>query len=282
MRYLAVTLGASGGTAPYQWAVSDGTFPPGLTLDKDGTITGINTQAGQFKFTLKVTDSTGVTATSGGGFGVFPALTATQPCANQCTVGAGCTKCGGLGVVSGGLGPFTYKVVGGGIPSGMTLSGLSLKGGFPQSPLGAFNISVQVTDQFTATTVVNANWYVYNPPVLTAGSFCEDTTGSDTCTATGWSYTGGSPSVDPSVRVTSVQPFCPDGCFYPDPQGKLPPGWAATTKGGTVNIGAGVNPTCTTYAAVLTLELVDQSSCATTTPSNPQDLIVVIPGNPGC
>lgn len=240
--------------------MSGGTFPPGLALSQDGTITGINTTAGQFKFTLKVTDSTGATATSPGGFGVFPPLSATQPCANQCTVGAGCARCGGFGAVSGGLGPYTYKVVGGSVPDGMTLNGLSLKGAFPQSPLGAYNVSVRVTDQFTATTTVNANWFVYNPAVFNGGPDCIDPDFTGNCT-TALNYTGGNSATPPVVKVTQVSCDCGTPA--------LPPVWNVTVKDGTVNISAGLTPnTCMGYFADITMELVDNSSCPTTQPSN--------------
>jgi hypothetical protein len=48
---------------PFTWTVASGTLPPGLTLSSAGTITGTPTKAGTFTFTLKVTDSTGLTAT---------------------------------------------------------------------------------------------------------------------------------------------------------------------------------------------------------------------------
>ena len=37
---------------------------------------------------------------------------------------AGCSVCGGFGTVSGGLGPYTYQVIKGDVPHGMSLSGL--------------------------------------------------------------------------------------------------------------------------------------------------------------
>jgi uncharacterized repeat protein (TIGR01451 family) len=48
---------------PFTWTVDSGTLPPGLSLSSAGAITGIPTAAGTFNFTLKVVDSTGLTAT---------------------------------------------------------------------------------------------------------------------------------------------------------------------------------------------------------------------------
>ena len=54
---------ASGGTAPYTFALNSGSLPGGLSLNPaTGAITGTPTTAGAFTFTVKVTDSTGGTA----------------------------------------------------------------------------------------------------------------------------------------------------------------------------------------------------------------------------
>jgi len=49
---------ATGGTTPYNWAVSSGSLPPGLTLSAaTGAISGTPTTAGTFAFGVQVTDS---------------------------------------------------------------------------------------------------------------------------------------------------------------------------------------------------------------------------------
>jgi hypothetical protein len=48
---------------PFTWTVESGTLPPGLSLSSAGAITGTPTAAGTFNFTMKVVDSTGLTAT---------------------------------------------------------------------------------------------------------------------------------------------------------------------------------------------------------------------------
>ena len=52
----SASLTATGGSAPYQWQISQGALPPGLSLDKNsGAISGITSQTGTFSFTTSVT-----------------------------------------------------------------------------------------------------------------------------------------------------------------------------------------------------------------------------------
>src|SRR6185436_13822740 len=57
------SIGVTGGTAPYTFALNSGSLPNGLSLNPTtGLISGTPTAAGPFSFTVKVTDSTGGTA----------------------------------------------------------------------------------------------------------------------------------------------------------------------------------------------------------------------------
>ena len=53
----SATLTASGGTAPYTFAVTDGALPTGLALDTAGGISGTPTTTGVFPFVVTATDS---------------------------------------------------------------------------------------------------------------------------------------------------------------------------------------------------------------------------------
>lgn len=60
----AQALTASGGTAPYRFAVTAGQLPPGLLLAADGTISGEPQAAGSYTFSLEVTDANGFTGSA--------------------------------------------------------------------------------------------------------------------------------------------------------------------------------------------------------------------------
>jgi uncharacterized protein (TIGR03437 family) len=49
------TVTASGGSGPYQFSLSDGALPPGLTLAQNGQISGTPTTAGTYSFTITAT-----------------------------------------------------------------------------------------------------------------------------------------------------------------------------------------------------------------------------------
>lgn len=55
------TISASGGTAPYSFAVTGGSLPPGLTLSSSGSLSGVPTTGGTFNFTATATDSASCT-----------------------------------------------------------------------------------------------------------------------------------------------------------------------------------------------------------------------------
>ena len=86
--YLAV-LTAIGGTPPYGWSVIPGGLPPGLSLHStSGQIKGTPTQGGQFSATIKVTDSSGASASKTFNLQVFEQPTdkygglVSKPCPN--------------------------------------------------------------------------------------------------------------------------------------------------------------------------------------------------------
>jgi Putative Ig domain len=50
-------LRAEGGILPLKWQVTGGDLPPGIGIDGDGVLSGTATKAGDFPFTVTVTDS---------------------------------------------------------------------------------------------------------------------------------------------------------------------------------------------------------------------------------
>ena len=60
----ATTLTATGGVAPYSWALTSGSLPDGLTLASSGGITGTPNRTGAFTFTVAASDSSNLKTSS--------------------------------------------------------------------------------------------------------------------------------------------------------------------------------------------------------------------------
>jgi hypothetical protein len=50
-------LEARGGITPLRWEITEGTPPAGIVLARDGILSGVPTETGEFRFTVTVTDS---------------------------------------------------------------------------------------------------------------------------------------------------------------------------------------------------------------------------------
>jgi len=254
--FLAVTLAAKDGTGPYTWSIASGQLAPGLALSTAGVITGTSTAAGTFAFTAKVTDSAGTSATGKATITVFPAFAVSQPCATMCIVGAGCTVCGSFGKLAGGAGPYTYKVVGGAAPSGMTWNRLSVAGPFPTPPPPPPpstttappppppGISVQVTDGFGVTKTVTARWNIFTRVDFGTSTNAGCYNGPGSCSDSSLTYSGGNPSDNMVVVVVkacyddpNATYICSDDVGAGPLASYLPPAWTATANGGTVTVG---------------------------------------------
>jgi uncharacterized protein YhjY with autotransporter beta-barrel domain len=136
-------LSASGGTAPYTFAVTAGTLPAGLTLVTDGTLAGSATAMGSYSFTVTATDANGNTGARGYTLVVnAPAITLAPAALPDTTVGSAYSQ---AIIASGGSGGFTYAVTAGALPAGLTLStGGTLSG--TATAGGTFTFTVSVTD----------------------------------------------------------------------------------------------------------------------------------------
>ncbi|HEY3839663.1 MAG TPA: putative Ig domain-containing protein, partial [Bryobacteraceae bacterium] len=127
----AQTVLASGGTPPYTWTSS--TLPPGLTLSSAGSITGTPTAAGTFFINFQVTDSGSFTAqatiglviSGSGGTGLN---ITTSPLLIPGAVGVNYSQ--PLSATSGNP-PYTWTLVSGALPAGVTLSPNGLISGVP-------------------------------------------------------------------------------------------------------------------------------------------------------
>ena len=138
-----LALGATGGTGSRTWMVVPGSTPPppGLTVSPgSGTITGIPTTPGAYRFGLRVTDSVGVFTEKT--FDINIAQTgSTQGPDGQVGVPYIVTA-----LAQSGSGPWTWQQTGGELPPGLTLNGTTGQISGTPTTAGTFFFNLMWTD----------------------------------------------------------------------------------------------------------------------------------------
>jgi len=255
--YLAVPLAASGGAQPYGWRVASGALPDGLTLASDGSVSGSPTSAGQFSFTIEVSDSRGGSASLPGSIAVAPQLTASliPACAQYCRVELGCANaCGAFGQQQGGQAPYSYTVLHGQIPSGTSLNGLSLAGTF-KGLTGWLQFAVQVSDASGGTATIAPSFWMYDHIALSGGT-CGPSRSS--CKVT-LPYTGGTPAQSVSAIASSwTGANCGFTASFPCPE----PNFAVSYQPGAITLTLNYQANYPATFGTMTVQLKSSDICS--------------------
>jgi hypothetical protein len=139
------SLAANGGVGPYNWTITSGSLPDGLTMSNSGVISGTPTKKGVSSVTVQVTDSqtpTAAVASAGLNLTVNDPLSITTKTLKTGAVNV--PYAAGL-TASGGAPPYTWSLVSGSLPAGLSLVP---SGGITGTPTaeGTANFTLQAAD----------------------------------------------------------------------------------------------------------------------------------------
>lgn len=153
-QFYTTQLAAAGGTGTYSWSVVSGSLPVGVTLSASGLLSGLPTTGGGFEVTIRVADTTGLSATRTFSFAVGSSvlgfLTTSLPQAyiNQ--------QYSAQLQVGGGAAPYSFAVISGVLPNGLALSPNGLISGTPLAT-NFVTLTFRVTDATNNTAQVTLN-----------------------------------------------------------------------------------------------------------------------------
>jgi hypothetical protein len=145
----AAQLSASGGVpGPDTYSLVSGSLPAGLSLSSSGAISGTPTAAGTSTFTVQAADSASPsdTGTATLSLTVVP-VEVTPTTMPNAPIDAAYKKT--LGAI-GGTAPYTWKLLSGTLPKGLTMASTGVVSGTP-TVLGTSTFKVQVTDSTSPT-----------------------------------------------------------------------------------------------------------------------------------
>ncbi len=200
----SAALTATGGTGATTWSIVGGALPPGVTVDADGSVSGVPTALGTFDVMVQATDTNWPTNTATGAIAldvVPPPFTVSLPPAAAGSVGvpfqiAGSTA-GQVGVVS-------WTVSAGSLPAGLALDTVTgVIAGVPVAS-GRYTALIAAVDAYATSAriasaavdlVVAPASLVVSPATLAAGNVRQQYRAALTAAggtgATAWSFASG-------------------------------------------------------------------------------------------
>ncbi len=161
------TLAVTGGVGPYTWLKDSGSLPDGLTLSSAGVISGTPTSAGGYTAIIRVTDYVGGTNTKSLSITIIagPAITTGSPLPNG---EVNKTYSQAL-AATGGVTPYTWSIISGSLPGGLTLSSAGVIGGMPNAS-GSSTATIKVTDSAGGSVNKDFSITIVAAPTITTSS----------------------------------------------------------------------------------------------------------------
>lgn len=203
------SITAGGAATPFTWTMTSGTLPAGLTLATSSdttsvTISGTPTTAATSTFTMQVANSTGGTISQS-----FNITISVPP---PLIVASGALPPGSVGTpysatlqADNGTAPYTWSLISGALPAGLSLSASGVISGTPTAT-GTSDFTVEVTDSSkptaqtaTATIGITINTSTVNNSLLT-GSYAFLVNGFDSA---GHFTAAGSFTADGAGHITN-------------------------------------------------------------------------------
>jgi large repetitive protein len=142
--FYSVKMNATGGVGTFTYTLASGTLPAGLTLAADGTISGIpNAVPGLFSFTVKASDANLAAGTKAMTLQLeTPVILVDSVALPTSTIGVAYNQ---TLSVTGGTAPYSYSLVDGVLPVGLTLSTAGVLSGSSTTP-GTSIFTVLIVD----------------------------------------------------------------------------------------------------------------------------------------
>jgi hypothetical protein len=193
------TFVATGGSTPYSWSITSGSVP-GLSLSTNGVLSGTPTTAGTNTITVQLTDSVGFTTNKQ--FILVVVTTAPGIITSALTNATIGTAYSQALAASGGTSPYTWSLVSGSLPGGLTLNSAGVISGTPTTN-GTFSFTIQLADTYGLTassaftlTVVAAALDITTTTPMAGGQqgtyYSQALTGAGGVTPYTWSLASGS------------------------------------------------------------------------------------------
>ncbi|HEY0907620.1 MAG TPA: putative Ig domain-containing protein, partial [Methylophilus sp.] len=169
------TLTTTGGTGPYQYAVTSGSLPAGLSLSAAGNLTGTPTSNGSYSFTVTSTDAYGFTSSKSYSLTIGNGLATSLAVASYSLTTHVAMTASQPVTASGGTSPYLFAVSPA-LPAGLSMSASGQLSGTPTAATATSNYTVTVTDAVNTTSTQVFSITVTSPNITLSPSTLNDAT----------------------------------------------------------------------------------------------------------
>jgi hypothetical protein len=170
------TLEASGGNGSYEWLMISGALPLGLTLSTGGTISGTPTVTGESTFSVEVRSGDGQAATAQRSITVQAPLQITTTSLPGVLVNSSYDE---SLAAFGGDSPYTWSVITGSLPNGLSLSPANGEITGTATTVGSSTFTLQVRSVDGLTVSKEFTVSVYAALIITTASVPKAITGNE-------------------------------------------------------------------------------------------------------